>query len=175
MTRLDGTHETLDDGRHRLRFERHLRHPVERVFRALTDPGELEAWLARSARPPVAGGRIDLEWLNTDADGNRYEGAELTGKITRFEPPHLVEWDTDVHGLVTWELEEAAGETRLTMTCVVELPDDDALDNLAGWAVHLEFLTEWLDEDTRVDWPNWPRERWAALRERYEASMRPIS
>ena len=35
MTRLDGTHDTLDDGRHRLRFERHLRHPVERVFRAL--------------------------------------------------------------------------------------------------------------------------------------------
>jgi uncharacterized protein YndB with AHSA1/START domain len=175
MTQRNGTHETLGDGRHRLRFERHLRHPVERVWRALTDPGELEAWLARSARPPVAGGRIDLEWLNTDEHGNRYEGAELSGTVTRMEPPHLMEWDSDVHGLLTWELEDAAGETRLTFTCVVALPDGDAFDNLAGWDVHLEFLAEWLDDGTRVDWPNWPRERWAELREGYEASMRPIS
>jgi uncharacterized protein YndB with AHSA1/START domain len=175
MTHRDGTHETLDDGRHRLRFERHLRHPVERVWRALTDPGELEAWLARSARPPVAGGKIDLEWLNTDANGERYEGAELTGTVTRMEPPHLIEWDTDVHGLLTWELREAAGETVLTFTCVVALPDGDANEYLAGWHVHFEFLEEWLDDGTRVDWPNWPRERWAVHHERYAASMRPIS
>jgi uncharacterized protein YndB with AHSA1/START domain len=175
MTQRLGTHEPLGDGRHRLRFERHLRHPVERVWRALTDPGELEAWLARSARPPVAGGPIDLEWFYTDEDGNRYEGAELSGTVSRMEPPHLIEWDSDVHGLLTWELAEAAGETRLTLTCEVALPDDNALDNLAGWDVHLEFLAEWLDDGTRVDWPNWPRERWAAIHEHYEASMRPIS
>ena len=175
MTHRDGTHETLADGRHRLRFERHLRHPVERVWRALTDPDEIEAWLARSARPPVAGGTIELEWLNTDENGERYEGAELRGTITRLEPPHLIEWDTDIHGLLTWELREAAGETVLTFICVVELPDDDANEYLAGWHVHFEFLEEWLDDSVRVDWPNWPRERWAAHHERYEASMRPIS
>jgi uncharacterized protein YndB with AHSA1/START domain len=175
MTPRDGTHERLDNGRHRLRFERHLRHPVERVWRALTEPGEIEAWLARSGRPMVAGGDIELEWLNTDEDGKRYEGAHAHGTVTRFEPPHLIEWDTDPHGLLTWELAEAAGETLLTFTCVVDLPDADATDNRAGWRVHLEFLEEWLDDGVRVDWPNWPRERWAAHHERYEASMRPMS
>ena len=45
---------------------------------------------------------------------------------------------------------------------------------LAGWHVHLDFLEEALDGKP-VDWPNWPRDRWAVLNEHYEASMRPIS
>ena len=33
-----GTMETTDDGRYVLRYERRLRHPIERVWEALTDP-----------------------------------------------------------------------------------------------------------------------------------------
>ena len=43
-----GTIETLDDGRYVLRYERQLRHPVEKVWQALTDPAEIEAWWARA-------------------------------------------------------------------------------------------------------------------------------
>ena len=71
----DGTHETLDDGRHRLRFERHLRHPIDRVWRALTEPDEIEAWLARAdvdLRSRAAA--IHLEWLNTDENGEALRG-----------------------------------------------------------------------------------------------------
>jgi uncharacterized protein YndB with AHSA1/START domain len=175
MTTTDGTHETLDGGRHRLRFERHLRHPIDRVWRAISDPDEIEAWLARAEVDLRPDGRIHLEWLNTDEEGKRYEGAQMTGTITRLEPPRLLEYDSDVHGRLTWELEDAGGETDLTFTCVVELPDDQVLDNLSGWHIHLDFLEGWLDDGTRIDWPNWPRERWVAVRERYDASMRPIS
>jgi uncharacterized protein YndB with AHSA1/START domain len=171
----DGTLETLGDGRRRMRFERRVRHPIDRVWRAITQPDEIEAWLARAEIDLRPDGRIYLEWLNTDEHGQRYEGAELTGTITRLEPPRLIEYSSDAHGLLTWELSEAGDETDLVFTCVVELPDDQALDNLSGWHVHLDFLEGWLDRGTRIDWQNWPREQWAAIHEAYEASMRPIS
>ena len=41
----EGTLETLADGRRRIRFERRLRHPIDRVWRAISDPHEIEAWL----------------------------------------------------------------------------------------------------------------------------------
>ena len=40
-----GTAEVHDGGA-RLRFERRLRHPIDRVWAALTRPEELEGWLA---------------------------------------------------------------------------------------------------------------------------------
>ena len=175
MTSHDGTFETLDDGRRRIRFERHLRHPIERVWRALTDPREIEAWLARAEVDLRPEGRVHLEWLNTDEHGKRYEGAELTAAITRLEPPRLIEYEGEGHGRLTWELEPVAGETVLTFTCVVELTDEQTRENRSGWHIHLDFLEDWLDDDTRVDWPRWPRERWQAINDRYEASMRPIS
>ena len=175
MTAQDCTTETLDDGRRRLTFERRLNHPIERVWAALTEPHELEAWLARAEVDLTTGGRISLEWLNTDEDGNRYENAAATGTITRLDPPHLLEFDNDVHGLLRWELSDAGGATDLTFTSILALPDDVAARTQAGWHTHLDFLEEWLADGTRIDWPNWPRERWAAHNERYEASMRPIS
>jgi len=175
MTSPLGTHEILDDGRHRLRYERSLKHPIERVWRAISDPQEIEAWLARAEVDLRPDGRIHLEWLNTDENGQRYEGAEMTATIRRLDPPHLLEYEGHGHGLLTWELRERGDETDLTLTCIVELPEDQLPDNRSGWHIHIDFLEDFLDEGTRVDWPNWPRDRWAAVHERYEASMRPIS
>ena len=39
-----GTLSTTPNGEPELRFERRLRHPIERVWAALTDPRELAAW-----------------------------------------------------------------------------------------------------------------------------------
>lgn len=47
---MNGTLETVDD-RHTLRFERHLDHPVERVWRAITDPDELRHWFPPAGEP----------------------------------------------------------------------------------------------------------------------------
>jgi uncharacterized protein YndB with AHSA1/START domain len=174
MTR-DGTIETLEGDTRRIRFERHLRHPIDRVWRAITDPHEIEAWLARAEVDLRPDGRIHLEWLNTDEQGNRYEGADMTATITRLEPPRLLEFEGPGHGRLTWELEPVAGETVLRFTCVVDLTDDQARDNRSGWHVHLDFLEDWLDDEERVEWPNWPRERWQAIYDAYEASIRPIS
>lgn len=52
---MNGTLETID-GRPALRFERHLAHPVPRVWRAVTEPRELERWFPAAAEwKPEAG------------------------------------------------------------------------------------------------------------------------
>jgi uncharacterized protein YndB with AHSA1/START domain len=170
MTTQDGTFQTRDDGTRVLRFERDLNHPIDHVWAALTEPHEIEAWLARAEVDLREGGGVRLEWLNTDESGQRYEHAVAAGTISRLDPPRLIEFDTDVHGLLTWELRPEGDRTHLTFTAVVDLPDSDLAMVLAGWHVHLDFLEEAL-EGERVDWPNWPRDRWAVHNARYEGQL----
>jgi len=134
-----GTLETRDDGTCVLRYERRLRHPVEKVWAALTEPREIEAWWARAAELELTeGGRARFEWLNGPAIAQ--------GHITRLE--------------------------RLTVTH--QIPDEHLTEVLAGWHIHLDFLEDALD-GRRVDWADWPRDRFDVHHRRYEASMRPIS
>jgi uncharacterized protein YndB with AHSA1/START domain len=165
-----GTHTKLDDGRHQVRFERDLDHPIDRVWAAITEPDEIQAWLARAEIDPREGGRVRLEWLNTGD-----EEVVARGTVSAIDPPRLLSLDTDVHGTLTWELREDGGQTHLTFTATLHMPDEHVSKNIAGWHSHLDFLDDWLDDGTRVDWRNWPRERWDEIHARYEASMRPIS
>ncbi|MFD0473947.1 SRPBCC domain-containing protein [Nonomuraea thailandensis] len=75
---IDGTLETID-GRPALRFERVLPYPVERVWRAVSVPAELERWF------PAAAG-----W--TPAAGEVIEAAGGTGEVTEVDPPHRLAW-----------------------------------------------------------------------------------
>jgi uncharacterized protein YndB with AHSA1/START domain len=162
-----GTMETRDDGTYVLRYERRLRHPVEKVWAALTEPPRMEEWWARAAVLELTdGGRARIEWLNSEAVAE--------GRITRLEPPRVIEFDTEPHGRLLWELRRHDDGTHLTLTVINEIPDEYRASAMAGWHVHLDFLEEALDGKP-VDWPNWPRDRWAALNEHYEASMPPIS
>ena len=174
---MNGTHTTLADGRHEIRFERRLNHPIDRVWSAITEPAEIEAWLARADLDLHEGGRVRLEWLNTDdAEGNQHdEGVVAEGTVTAIDPPHLLVLETDMQGTVTWRLRADGDATDLALTVVLAMPDEHVPENVSGWHVHLDFLADWLDAGTRVDWPHWPRERWEAIREGYAASMRPIS
>ena len=161
-----GTIETLDDGRYVLRYERRLRHPVDKVWNALTDPAQVEEWWARAEVELAEGGRARLEWLNGDAVAE--------GHISRLEPPNTIEFDTDIHGRLLWELRPDGDGTRLTLTVTAELPDDHLASVRAGWHSHLDFLEDALD-GRPVDWPNWPKDVWEKHNAVYEASMRPIS
>ena len=167
---MNGTHRQLEDGRHQVRFERTLAHPVDRVWAAITEPAQIEAWLARAEIDPQPGGRVELEWLNTGD-----EEIIARGTVSAIEPPRLLELDTDAHGNLRWELTPKGDATHLTFIATVDMPDEHVTENIAGWHVHLDFLDDWLDDGTRVDWPRWPRERWDAIHEGYVASMRPIS
>ncbi len=159
----DGTVTRTADGRTLLRFERQLRHPAERVWRALTDPSEISGWLAEAKLDPFEGGQVELRWLNTDEDGR---SAVARGTVTRYDPPRLLGLDTDIHGRLQWELDPTPAGSRLVFTCEHDLSPDWLAKVLAGWHVHLDFLEEALDGH-RVDWPNWPMERWQAHHDRY--------
>jgi uncharacterized protein (TIGR02246 family) len=148
------------DGRYTLQYERLLQHPIEAVWRALTEPYEIAGWLAEAEIDPVVGGRMLLHWLNGDTTAR--------GTVTRYDPPRLLEFDTDIHGRLRWQLEPATDGCLLRFTVDVALSDDHLISLLAGWHVHLDFLGEALD-GRRIDWPNWPLDRWQALYDRYAA------
>ena len=58
---MNGTLSTVD-GRPALSFERRLAHPVERVWRAVSEPDELARWfVSRAEWTPEAGETFDPE------------------------------------------------------------------------------------------------------------------
>jgi uncharacterized protein YndB with AHSA1/START domain len=166
----DGIHEARPDGTHVLRYERRLAHPLDRVWRAVTEPDELRGWLADAQIELRQGGAVHLEWLNTDDEGNQ---AIADGTVARLDPPRLVEYATDLHGVLRFELApDGEDATRLTFT--VEHPGiGDHLDVvLPGWHIHLEHLADALD-GRPVDWARWGdehRPRWQELHDRYAAA-----
>jgi uncharacterized protein YndB with AHSA1/START domain len=161
----DGTLERRDEHQV-IRFERRIGHPVERVWRALTEPDQIAAWLALAELDLEEGGRVVLTWQNTDDEGNT---SVARGTVSALEPPRLLEFDTDIHGRLRWELEPAGDGTALTFTAEVDLPEDFETKVIAGWHIHLDHLEEVLDGGT-IDWEHWDRAHrpdWERVHERY--------
>jgi len=153
-----GTVHTRADG-YQLRFERHLLHPVERVWAALTDPAQLAQWLAPGEIELTLGGRVSLAF--TDGDG------VIDGRVTAIAPPRLLEFtwtdqDNDF-GFVRWELVDDSG-TRLVLTHTVpEAARGFGLPMLAGWHSLLDQLAALLDGEPLPS----SGERWQELHDHY--------
>jgi uncharacterized protein YndB with AHSA1/START domain len=141
----------LPDGRHQLRYQRTLGHSVARVWAALTEPSELVGWLADAQVELSVGGRIVLRWLNTDDQGNT---AISTGTIRRLDPPWLLEYDSDIHGLLRWELQELPDGCALTFTTITPAPLEYLPLVQAGWHIHLDHLADALAGQP-VEWARW--------------------
>jgi uncharacterized protein YndB with AHSA1/START domain len=146
-----------------VRFERRLAHPVERVWAALTEPDQLIRWWGDADVDLREGGEFNVRWLNTDDEGN---SAEMHATITRLEPPHVLETDGDMHGVLRWELEADDGGTLLRFSSTLELPDEFKTKVLAGWHMHLDALATALDGGS-TDLENLPG--WEQIHERYAA------
>lgn len=148
-----------------VRFQRHLAHPVARVWAALTDPAELIGWWGDTEVELVEGGRFNVRWLNTDEEGN---GAVMQGTITRLEPQRLLEISGDIHGVLLWALRPEAGGTHLTFSSTLELPDEYRMMVLAGWHYHLDSLAETLAGQP-ADLASLSNGRWVPIHEAYVA------
>jgi uncharacterized protein YndB with AHSA1/START domain len=112
-------------------FVRELPHPPQRVWRALTDPGELREWAPFDADRDL--GNLGAATL-TMAGGDGSEKAPAS--VRRANPPVLLEytWDEDV---LRWELEPTASGTRLTLRHTVE--DKTWIPRVAaGWHICLD-------------------------------------
>ena len=163
----DGTLERRGDHQV-IRFERLLGHPMDRVWRALTEPDEIAAWLALAELDLRPGGRVVLTWQNTDEEGNT---AVARGTVSALDAPRLLEFDTDIHGRLRWELAPNINGTKLTFTGEAQLPEEYELEVLSGWHIHLDHLEHVLDGGT-IDWPNWNEAHkpdWDRIRAAYEA------
>lgn len=107
----------------------------ETVFKALTDPRQLERYMCDSAFvEPEIGGRFDIGW----------EG-EGPVKIVDFARNELVAYswkvaDQEDLTVVTWSLEGSGDKTRLTMVHTGFVPDRQAIDYNAGWLDYINRI-----------------------------------
>lgn len=158
----DGVLERAGD-HHVIRFQRHLAHPIDRVWAALTDPAELLGWWGEAEIDLVEGGRFTLRWLNADEHGNRFV---MHATITRLEPPYLLETEGGAHGALRWELRPEGSGTTLTFSSTLVLPEEYQTMTLAGWHYHLDALAATLAGQT-VDLVHLPNDRWEHIHAQY--------
>ena len=120
----DGTLETID-GRPALRFERTLAHPIERVWRAISEPAELERWFPAAA-----------DW--TPATGETFDAYGASGEVTEVDAPNRLAWTFGGENF-SFELVDQADGCRLVFTHVF---GDGALaaQTAAGWETYLSRL-----------------------------------
>jgi uncharacterized protein YndB with AHSA1/START domain len=149
---------TIDrrDGRVTFHYERRLRHPIEVVWQAITDPAEIEHW---TDNRPEIDLRPNGEYVSYHRDGDR-----VVDRILRLEPPWLFEHTFWVHvnpsAVVTWELSSVDDGCQLVITHSLSLDDvrraaetvargDDLTfilsRNGAGWHRLLDKLAQCLD------------------------------
>jgi uncharacterized protein YndB with AHSA1/START domain len=163
MTMPAGADAILQDqeGRSILRFERTFRHPPERVWNALTDPGEHRSWHPTPFElEPAVGGKV-----NYLAGGDVPEMPP--GEVTEYDPPHVLAhtWDDD---LLRWELRAQDDGCVLVLTHTFDDHFKAARD-AAGWHVCLDALEAALAGDTnsrRV--MSGPDKAWEPLNAAYE-------
>lgn len=136
-----GTLEQID-GRPGLRFERTLAYPIERVWRAVSVPAELERFFPGAAAwTPSTGETIDLG------------GATL--EVTEVDAPNRLVW-TFAGQPQSFELAAVDGGCRLTFTHVID--DLPAAQTATGWEVYLSRLEPHLaggflsDEEAHGPW-----------------------
>jgi uncharacterized protein YndB with AHSA1/START domain len=158
---------TLDDGDGRpvLRFERRLAHPREKVWKAITDPAEMEHWFPASISADLKVGapmQFSFEGHNPDVE-SPYDD----GEILEFEPPRVYafRWTDSV---LRFELSPDGDGTRLVFTHTlggVGTWGDrrSAARNAAGWDGCLAILAARLDGRTHTLEGTW----WFERAERY--------
>jgi uncharacterized protein YndB with AHSA1/START domain len=129
------------DDRYTLVFVRDLRHPPEKVWRALTEPDQLRQWAPfASDRGLGETGAATLTMI----DGPT-ETVLPVAEVSQADEPRLLEytWGGDV---LRWELEAVATGTRLTLRHT--MTDRDFVPKTAaGWHLCLLVAEHLLDGD----------------------------
>ena len=158
--RMHGTFDTAD-GRPALRFERRLAHPVDAVWRAVTEPSELAHWFPATVDvDPRVGGRLTFAFPDGEPPAE--------GRVTELDPPHrfAFSWGDE---LLRFELELADGGRAcvLRFTHMLDARDRAARD-AAGWHVSLDGLGARLAGEPAQPPGTTPTDAWRARYEEYQ-------
>ena len=159
---MHGTYAEAE-GRQALRFERRLAHPVDVVWRAITEPGELAHWFPSAVTIDLrVGGAMRFEFEGHDMPA-------MTGEVTELDPPRRLAflWGDE---LLRFELEPADGGAATLLRFTHELSErDTAARNAAGWHVCLDRLAGHLDGGDDAAPGAEPTPEWSALYDEYQA------
>lgn len=160
---------TIEGGYATLQYERRLRHPVEVVWNAITNPKELATWFNTKAKIDARpGGAIDF--VNTAS------GFHTMGRILAWDPlrafehewhiapnPQLANGEPD--GIVRWKLTRDGDSNTILSVTFSGLTKPTGLRFSPGTHAYLDRLTAHLDNMALPDWA----ERTAAVRGLYLA------
>jgi uncharacterized protein YndB with AHSA1/START domain len=138
--------ELLDENT--VKFERLLPGPIERVWSYLTESEKRAQWLCGGDVETTADGHVDMHFhnvsLSSDEDiprpdkyNDKPEKMSFVGKVTRCEPPHVLEH--------TWEFGEESSEVCLVLTHRRLESSDTVLSVSCGWHTHLNLLVDVLE------------------------------
>ena len=130
-------------------------HPIERVWRAITDPAEFRAWFIPGAIDLKVGGDY------------RFDSGDFAGKVVAIEPPRLIRFSHSAdpeQAYFQYELSEATEGTRMRFVqhftpggVYAETPDDLGGDLpggpgtpwkpgfVGGWHEFWDALADYLD------------------------------
>ena len=143
-----GTLEIVD-GRYVLSFERRYSQPLERVWRAITDPDEMMMWFPSKVEGERAVGEelvFSYDVLDEDSGERAPEGFPVfRGEVLRFEPPRIFQftWGPEV---IRMELVPDGEGTRLLFSQILA-HRATAGRNGSGWHACLDALEAHLGEE----------------------------
>ncbi len=109
---------------------RELRHPPEKVWKALTDPAHLREWAPFVTDGSLGSvGTVNVTWVGTTAP--------IETRVTRAEAPYVLEYDN-----TRWELEASERGTRLTLWHTIDRRF--IAWGAAGWHICFDVLDRFL-------------------------------
>ena len=147
------------DSKPALRFERRYEHPVERVWRAISDPAEMASWFPSNVEGKRAVG-ADLTFVDEAQRAAAREAGEPTcdesamfhGRIVAYDPPKVFSftWGSE---LLRFELLPDGHATVLVFTQILS-HQSVAARNGSGWHMCLGNLDALLGAGVpeRDDW-----------------------
>jgi uncharacterized protein YndB with AHSA1/START domain len=150
--------ETLstENGRTVLRMERELRHPVEKVWRAITEPEQLAGWFPAAVEVEL---RLDGPVKFTfEEDPGAPVDEQSTGVIRAYEPPNLLEYTWGVE-VLRWELTPTAAGCTLQLTATYDDRPGSASFS-GGWTLCFDALERVLGDSV-------PEREYAELHEHF--------
>jgi len=148
-----------------LTFKRRLKHPIEAVWSAITDPEQRADWFGTTVIDGRTGGTVEMVAEGPPASR---EQRTIKGRISVWDPPSVFEheWNQPLveKSIVRYELAAEGDETILTFTHRgLSLPN--AQGYISGTHAFLDRLTAHLD---RTELPDW-RQRYAEVQQAYDA------
>jgi uncharacterized protein YndB with AHSA1/START domain len=160
-----------------VRLERTLPGPVDRVWDYLVDSRKRATWLAGGEIEPRVGGKVnfvfDNDALSAGAPApDKYRDVEcnVSGRVTRFEPPHALAmtWSSGRdHSEVSFELTPRGEEVLLVITHRRLTDRNERIGVAGGWETHVGILADRLRGTPPQ--PFWPTH--AAFEREYDAKL----